>query len=793
MSNPPLPGLAGPYSNILEAIGNTPCVEIRRLNPNKRVKILAKLEGFNPGGSIKDRIALSMIEGAERRGELTKDKIILEASSGNTGIGLSMVAAVKGYRCLIAMSESASMERRQIMRAFGAEILLTPAHLSTDGAIEAAYRLAREEPDKYFLTDQFNNDDNWKAHYNHTALEIWEQTGGKVSAIVATMGTTGTLMGLTRRFRELDPSVKMVGVEPFLGHRIQGLKNMKESYKPGIFHRDLPDEILNIHDDEAYETARRLAKEEGIFVGMSSGAALAAAIKVAAGMESGVVVTIFPDGGERYLSTSLFHMPGARGERKESGIRLSNTLTKRKDLLEPIEAGKVRIYSCGPTVHDFAHLGLCRRVVVADLLRRSLESLGYQVTHVMNVTDMDDKTISAALARKMSLKELTTHYLDAFMEDLEALMVKRADHYPKATEHVEEMVSLTSRLMEEGYAYERHGSVYFDISKLPGYGKLSNIDISKIHVGKTVDLDDYDKDSPVDFTLFKRVNLQELKEGLYYDTPWGRSRPGWHIECVAMSQKYLGEFFDIHTSGCDLIFPHHENEIAMALALTKRPLANIWLHSEMVLVDGRKMSRSCGNAVTLRDLLELGYTGRQVRFFLLRTHYRKPLHYSREYLDEAVKALERLDAFASELQQVALDNSARAGEEGLNNEIEAVAEESFQALYDDLNVPRALGILFGLVKRINPLLGERRVSTDQARSALELVVKLNTILNVFSIPSPDPSELKTIEELVAKREEARREKRWDEADRIRERLADMGVEIMDTPAGVRWRKRPAQP
>ena len=780
------------HSTILEAIGNTPCVEIRRLNPNKRVTVLAKLEGFNPGGSIKDRIALSMIEGAERRGELTKEKIILEASSGNTGIGLSMVAAVKGYRCLITMSESASRERRQIMRAFGAEIMLTPAHLSTDGAIEAAYRLAREEPDRYFLTDQFNNDDNWRAHYNTTALEIWEQTRGRVTAIVASMGTTGTLMGLTRRFRELNPAVRMVGVEPFLGHRIQGLKNMKESYKPGIFRRDLPDEIINIDDDTAYEMARRLAREEGIFCGMSSGAAMAGALRVASAMDEGVVVVILPDGGERYLSTTLFQVPGAAEEAAQGGVRLTNTLTRRKETLEPLEAGKVRIYSCGPTVHDYAHLGLCRRVVVADLLRRTLESAGYQVTHVMNITDLDDKTIAAAQAQGVPLPELTDRYYRAFMEDLEALRVKRAAHYPRATEHVEEMIELTTRLMEKGFAYERHGSVYFDISKLRGYGRLSNIDLSKIHVGKTVDLDDYDKDSPVDFTLFKRVNLQELKDGLYYDTPWGRSRPGWHIECVAMSQRYLGEFFDIHTSGCDLIFPHHENEIAMAMALTQRPLAKLWLHTELVLVEGRKMSRSAGNAVTLRDLLKMGYTGRQVRFFLLRTHYRRPLHYSREYLDEAVKALERLDGFCGDLQRIAQQGEEAQGEESpLMAELGAVEREAMEALEDDLNCPRALGILFGMVKRMNPLIAEGRVGQAEARRGLEVMARLNTVLDCLAIPTPDPEELRRIEELIELRQRARDEQRWDEADRIREELVRMGVEIMDTPQGVRWRKRPA--
>jgi cysteinyl-tRNA synthetase len=239
------------HNNILDLIGNTPLVPIKKLNPNKKVQILAKMESFNPGGSIKDRIGLSMIEGAEKRGELTRDRIILGASSGNTGIGLAMVSAVKGYRCLIAMSESASLERRQIMRAYGAEILLTPAQLGTDGAIEAVYEMARKAPEKYLCTDQFNNPDNWKAHYYTTANEIWDQTRGKVDTVVSTMGTTGTIMGIVKRMREINTNVKIIGVEPYLGHRIQGLKNMKESYRPGIFDKHLPDAIVNIDDEEA--------------------------------------------------------------------------------------------------------------------------------------------------------------------------------------------------------------------------------------------------------------------------------------------------------------------------------------------------------------------------------------------------------------------------------------------------------------------------------------------------------------------------------------------------------------
>ena len=295
------------YKNILKEIGNTPIVPINRLNPFKDVTIYAKLEACNPGGSIKDRIALSMIESAEQSGDLTPDKIVLEATSGNTGIGMAMVCAVKGYRCQLIMPESASIERRRIMSAYGAEILLTPAKRRTDGAIEQAYAMAREHPDRYFLTDQFNNEANWQAHYNTTGPEIWKQTDGQVTDVVATLGTTGTAMGLCKYFADHHPDVRMIAVEPFLDHKIQGLKNMKESYKPGIFDKSLPYRIINISDEDAFETARALARKEGLFVGMSSGAAMSVALQKAKELKKGkTIVVILPDTGERYLSTELF-------------------------------------------------------------------------------------------------------------------------------------------------------------------------------------------------------------------------------------------------------------------------------------------------------------------------------------------------------------------------------------------------------------------------------------------------------------------------------------------------------
>ncbi|MBW1713924.1 MAG: cysteine synthase, partial [Deltaproteobacteria bacterium] len=542
--------------SIIDLIGNTPLVRLQRLNPNPKVELWVKLEYLNPGGSVKDRPALNMIEAAEADGRLTKEKVILEATSGNTGIGLCLVAAAKGYRVLMTMAESASLERRKILTAFGAEIRLTPAHLSTDGAIEEAYRLAREEPDKYFLVDQFNNPDNVKAHVKTTGPEIRDQTNGRITHFVATLGTTGTIMSCSEYLKSKNTEVQIVAVEPFIGHKIQGLKNMKESYKPGIFDKNRCDRIVNVDDADAYEMARRLAREEGVFVGMSSGAAVWAALKLCQELEAGVVVTILPDTGERYLSTPLFEAV------KPPALRLYNTLTRSKEPFRPLTPGQVKIYTCGPTAAGLIHVGNGRRYVVADLLRRTLESKGLKVEHVVNITDLSDKTIEGSEAAGEDLKTFTERYIEEFFKDIKSLRIKPASAYPKVSEHVAEMTDLAQRLVNRGYAYEKWRSLYFDISRLPSYGRLSNIDLSKIKVGKTVDLEEYEKENPRDFTLLKRSTLAELKRGIYWESQWGNVRPSWNLECAAMASAHLGERFDIHTSSVDLIFPHHENTLA---------------------------------------------------------------------------------------------------------------------------------------------------------------------------------------------------------------------------------------
>jgi cysteinyl-tRNA synthetase len=614
--------------SILDAIGNTPMVEIKKLNPNPAVTMLAKLEYFNPGGSVKDRAALYMIEAGEKSGELMPQKTVIEPTSGNTGIGLALVCTVKGYRLLLVMSDAVSIERQKILKARGADILLTPGHLGTDGAIEEAYRLVRENPDTYFIPDQFNNEANWKAHYYGTAEEVWQQTNGNVTAFVATLGTSGTLMGVSRRLKEYDPSIQIIGVEPYLGHKIQGLKNMKEAYCPEIFEKERLDQKRNVADEDAYEMARRLAKEEGIFVGMSSGAAMVAACRVAAEMAAGTLVVLFPDNGERYLSTSLFAVA------EPVTLKLFNSLSRKKEVFEPRTPGKVNVYSCGPTAHARIHLGELRRIGFTDLLCRYLESRGYAVNHLTDINDLDDKAIIGSEKANIDLKEFTEANISQFKEDLSVLSLIPASSYALASEHVDDMVTLGEKLVKKGFAYEKLRSLYFDISRLENYGQLSGIDINKIKVGATVDLDDYEKLNPRDFTLFKRPKLSELKRGIFVKTPWGNVRPSWHIKSTAMSMKYLGECFDIHTSSRDLVFPHHENENAIAVAITGNPLARFWVHCGRVLIDGKKLDEKSAG-LTLGDLIGMGYSARVIRFWLLSSHYRKPISFSKERLEDA--------------------------------------------------------------------------------------------------------------------------------------------------------------
>lgn len=766
------------YNNILDQIGKTPLVPIGNLSSNKKVQILAKVESFNPGGSVKDRAAFFMIEDAERKGELVRGKIILEATSGNTGIGLSLVAAVKGgYRVLLVMSEAVSEERKKILGAMGAELHFTPAHMGTDGSIEYVYNLVREEPYKYWLADQFNNDANWLAHYHGTAMEIWEQTGGNLDAVVAGMGTTGTLMGLARRFKELKPRVQIIGVEPYMGHKIQGLKNMKESYPPGIFNRTLADRIIHVEDEEAFETTRLLARKEGLFVGMSAGAAMAVALRVAKEMSAGRIVVILPDGGERYLSTPLF------ADKKVTGLFLYNTLSRKKEVFVPIRENHVTLYSCGPTLCRLLHVGHARQLVFSDLLRRYLEYKGFEVNQVVNLTDLDDRTIEEAEKAGVPLKEFTERYYREFIRDLDSLQVKRANVYPRASQYVPEMIGLAARLMKKGYAYEKFRSIYFDISRFRDYGKLSRIDLDKMRLGKTVDLDRYEKGNPRDFTLLKRSTLSELKKGIFFQTEWGNVRPSWHLECPVMAHKFFGETYDIQTGGVDLIFPHHENAIAISRAANGKPPANFWIHHELVMVEGKKpVEGKEADPYAIRNLIQKGYAGREIRYWLISHHHNKPLSFSYEKLDMAGKTISNLDTFAQKLQ-LCPRGPLQADMDQLVYDLK---HKFTEAMDDDLNIAKALAALFEFAREINKRMDSTGLAEEDGRKVLEALAAVNAVLGVMHLePRGEEQE---VEALVLQREKAREQKDWAAADQIREELRKKGFDLKDTKEGTIWRR-----
>ena len=651
-------------------------------------------------------------------------------------------------------------------RPGGAELLLTPGHLGTDGAIEEVYRLALENPERYFVVDQFSNAANWQAHYHGTAREIWEQTEGQVSVVVTALGTTGTAMGLSGRLKKFNPSIRIVGVEPYFGHKIQGLKNMKEAYCPEIFDQKRLDEKINIEDEDAYETARRLAREEGIFAGMSSGAAMAGALQEARKLSSGVIVVILPDSGERYLSTPLYAVQA------KVKLNLLNVLGRRKQAFTTEKSDSIGIYTCGPTAAGPLQLGELRRFVFTDLLNRYFEYRGFSVNHVVDINDLDDNTVEAAELASKDLATLVKDNLKCIQNDLVALDVKPADHSPMASEHIETMVQLAEKLTQKGYAYERLRSLYFDISRLADYGCLSGIDVDKIKVGATVDLDAYEKQNPRDFTIFRRCRLSDLKRGLFTKTRWGNVRPSWHIKSAAMSMAYLGSPFDIHISSRELMFPHHENENAIAMAASDKPLANYWLMCDGVTLEDTKATAEA-DIITLSSLLEAGYSSRELRYWLLSTHYRKVLMYSDQRLNDCRRALTRLNQCIQSLKQV------RQGQD--TADVDQLAYDLrygfYESIDDDLNISKALAAVFRVVRKINGLLAEGAIGKTGANLLLEAFAAVDAVIQVMDLDSPEADA--RVQELMATREQARREKNWELADRLRGELVSMGVTVQD--------------
>lgn len=463
-------------------------------------------------------------------------------------------------------------------------------------------------------------------------------------------------------------------------------------------------------------------------------------------------------------------------------IHFFNTLTRKKEKFVPLEKGKVKMYTCGPTVYDYAHIGNFRAFIFEDLLRRWLEYRGFQVTQIMNITDVDDKTIKGSRKKQMPIKEYTEYYTKAFFEDIEALNIQKATLYPKATEHIPEMISLIKKLLEKGYAYKgEDGSIYYSISKFKDYGKLSKIKIEELKPGARVKVDEYEKEEARDFALWKAWDEED--GDVFWETELGKGRPGWHIECSAMSMKYLGETFDIHCGGVDNMFPHHENEIAQSEAATGKKFVNYWLHNEHLLVEGKKMAKRYGNYYTLRDLLAKGYSPTAIRYLLMSTHYRQQLNFTFEGLEAAKNAVDRLTSFTHRL----LDANGKESGEKITQLMAQVQKNFEEAMDDDLNISVALAALFDFVREVNKLMDNNLLSKKEAEEVYNLMLRFDKVLGVIGKAKKEEKLPKEAEELIRKREEARKAKDWKTADKIRDQLKAMGVIVEDTPQGVKWR------
>ena len=461
-------------------------------------------------------------------------------------------------------------------------------------------------------------------------------------------------------------------------------------------------------------------------------------------------------------------------------LKFYNTLTGTKEEFHPLEEGVVRVYTCGPTVYDYAHIGNFRTFVFQDILTRYLRYRSYKVLHVMNITDVDDKTIRNAQAQRMGLKDYTAKFTAAFIEDAKTLRIELPELLPRATDHIPEMVELIRRLEERGHTYAKDGSIYYRIDTFPGYGKLSKKDFSGMQAAGRVESDEYEKkDDARDFVVWKG-----RKEGEdYWDTNLGPGRPGWHIECSAMSMKYLGQTFDIHCGGVDLIFPHHENEIAQSEGATGQPFVRFWLHSEFLLVEGEKMAKSKGNYFTLRDLLQEGHTPEAIRYLLLSVNYRRQLNFTTDGLRQAAASIARLEDFLVRMGEKAAPGAVSHEFAGLAG---GAREKFIEAMDDDLNTSAALAVVFDFVRAAYQRDEQGTLAGADARAALDLLRDFDRVLAVLGA---QPGLLDDeIQKQIEERQTARRRRDFAEADRIRNWLLSQGIQLEDTRAGVRWKR-----
>lgn len=468
-------------------------------------------------------------------------------------------------------------------------------------------------------------------------------------------------------------------------------------------------------------------------------------------------------------------------------LKFFNTETRQKEEFHPLKPNQTSMYTCGPTVYHYAHIGNFRAYMFEDLLRRTLEFFGYKVTQVMNITDLDDKTIQGAIKNNVSLAEFTQPFTQAFFEDLKTLNIQPAAVYPAATEYIPDMVKIIEGLLSKGVAYKgADGSVYFSIAKFPKYGRLSHLQLDELKAGASerVNTDEYGKDHISDFALWKAYD-KERDGTIFWESPFGPGRPGWHLECSTMAMKILGPSIDIHCGGVDNMFPHHENEIAQSEAYSGKPFVKMWIHAEHLLVDQKKMSKSLGNFYTLRDLLQKSYTGPQVRYMLIQTHYKTQLNFTFPGMEAVKVSLQRLQDFIYRLQNISTNSES-------NNEVKPHLDKAFQgfayALADDLNISQALAVLFDMVREVNALCDAHKVSKGEAGLTLNLLQKMNMALGFLDFNPPEDDIPKDLQEALNKRNEARKQKDWGLADKLRVEILNRGYIIEDTPAGARLKK-----
>jgi cysteinyl-tRNA synthetase len=464
-------------------------------------------------------------------------------------------------------------------------------------------------------------------------------------------------------------------------------------------------------------------------------------------------------------------------------LRFFNTLSQRVEEFTPADGHTVRMYTCGPTVYNYAHIGNLRTFTFQDLLRRWLAAHGWKLDHVMNVTDVEDKIIRNAAVQGKTIQEYTAVYTEAFLEDTAKLRLQRPEHIAKATEHIPEMVEAVERLTAQGFTYESDGSVYYRIAQFPQYGKLSHNDFGGIQPGARVDVDEYEKDDARDFVLWKARKDNEP----YWDTPFGPGRPGWHIECSAMAMSYLGETLDIHAGGIDLVFPHHENEIAQSEAITGKTFARYWIHSEHLNVESQKMSKSAGNFYTLRELLEMGYTPEAVRYALLAVPYRQKLNFTFDGLKAAATAIDRLRSLELRLKTDKFSVDANEAASARAREARTGFDES---LDNDLNSAAALGAIFEYVREANSLMDAGNFSEANSAEGLALLEHFDGIFDVLKPTAVEGGITdEEVEKLAAERTTAKKARDFARSDAIRAQLLEAGIIIEDTKDGVRWKRR----